>query len=178
MNSQSFLFEAKTTYDQNAYRALVQLMLRRLRRWPRLAVLSLGFLTLAAAAYRLFTAPSFDVVAVVLLIFGNALIIFSAFAEYFLVQMLGAETGKKHPLINRYRFFESFLEIAPSCGDSSQIPYEQISRILDYKGYLFLFVGGRSAYILSPRSITKGTEEKLRDFLNQKLSARQNASIC
>ena len=172
MNSHPFLFEAKTIYDQEAYRALVQLMLRRLRRWPRLAVLSLGFLTLIAAAYRLFTIFSFDVVAVVLLIFGNALIIFSAFAEYFLVQMLSAETGRKNPLVNRYRFFENFLEIAPSQGDSRQISYKQISRILDYKGYLFLFIGGQSAYILSPCSLTKGTEEKLRTFLNRKLAAR------
>lgn len=164
------LFETKTVYDQETYRILVQLMLRKLRRLPRLAVLTLGFGTLFLAGYRLFTRADFDLICVLFLLFGNALVIFAVFAEYFLTLMLCAETGKKNPLINRYRFYPEELEISPSNGQPFRIPYSHFGRILEYKNRLFLFVDDKNAFILNPSSMTRGTEEKLRDFLNEKLA--------
>ena len=169
MHEQRLLFEARTAYDAGAYRALVQMMLRKLRRWPRLAVMTLGFGTLALAGYRLFSGSSFDLLCILFLLFGNALILFSVFAEYFLVQMLLAETGKSAPLVNCYRFRDDCLEIRSGNAAPESIPYSRITRILEYGHYLFLFVDGRTSYILDPRSLVRGSEAALRTFLNEKL---------
>ena len=164
------LFEMKTVYDQETYRILVQLMLRKLRRLPRLAVLTLGFGTLFLAGYRLFTGADFDLICVLLLLLGNTLSIVAVFAEHFLTLMLCAETGKKNPLVNHYRFYPEELEISPSNGQPFRIPYSHFGRILEYKNRFFLFVDNKNAFILNPSSMTKGTERNLRDFLNKKLT--------
>lgn len=166
----------KTVYNQETYKALVQLMLRKLRRLPRIAVLTLGFGTLFLAGYRLFTGSDFDLISILFLLFGNALIIFAVFAEYFLTLMLCAETGKTHPLVNRYRFYMDEVEISPSNGPAFRIPYHHFGRILEYRHLLFLFVDDKKAFILDPASMTKGTERKLKEFLNQKLAENLQSS--
>ena len=169
MNETEILFEMKTTYDQNTYRSLVQLMLRKLRRTPRLAVLTLGFGTLFLSGYHLLSTSTFSLTIMLFLIFGNALIIFSVFAEYFLTSMLCAETGKKHPLVNCYRFYLKKVEISPSNGETFCIPYAHFNHILEYQNLLFLFADNKNTFILDPSSMTKGNEKNLKTFLNQKL---------
>lgn len=169
MNEPPCLFETNTIYDQHAYRALVELMLRKLRRWPRTAILTLGFGTLILAGYRIFTITSFDVISVLFLLLGNAIILFAVFAEHFLIQMLCAETGKKKALVNDYRFFQNYLEIISNPGRTDRVSYDRISRILEYKHYFFLFIDGRTAYILDPSALRMGTETNLRRFLDEKL---------
>lgn len=170
MNERHCLFELKTVYDQETYRALVQLMLRKLRRMPRIAVLTLGFGTLLIAGYQLFTGSDFDLVSILFLLFGNAMIIFSVFAEHFLTLMLCAETGKKNPLVNRYVFYPEEVEVCPNKGESFHIPYSHFGRILEYRQLLFLFVDDKNAFILNPLSMTKGSPQGLKTFLNEKLA--------
>lgn len=175
MNEEKLLFEVKTVYDQQNYKILVQLMLRKLRRFPRMAVLLLGCGTLFLAGYRIFTRTSFDLTGIILLLFGNALVIFAVFAEYFLTMMLCAETGKKTPLVNCYRFYSENLEVSSSAGQLSTIPYSHFERILEYQNRLFLFMDDKNAFILDLSAIIKGRECKLKAFLNEKLA--QNVRV-
>lgn len=163
------LFETKTTYDQAAYRALVRLMMGKMRRWPRMAVLTLGIGTLVLAGYQIFARASFDVVSILFIILGDVLIVFAVFAEYFLVQMLLAQTGKKNPMVNIYRFCQDCLEISSGSPQPVQVAYGQISRILEFGQYYFLFTGERNAYIINPSAMSRGSQQGLRVFLEEKL---------
>lgn len=169
MNDIPCLYENRTTYNQEAYRALVKLMMGKMRRWPRMAVLTLGIGTLVLAGYQMFTSSSFNIVSILFIIFGDALIVFAVFAEYFLVQMLLSQTGRKNQLVNCYRFYPDYMEIAPINGEPSRISYGQISRILEYGQYYFLFTDGKNAYIINPSSMSRGTRQELRTFLEEKL---------
>ena len=83
--------------------------------------------------------------------------------------MLCAETGKKHPLVNCYRFYLKKVEISPSNGETFCIPYTHFNHILEYQNLLFLFADNKNTFILDPSSMTKGNEKNLKTFLNQKL---------
>lgn len=167
MNENDCLFEIHTVFNRDTYRALVQLMLRKLRRWPRIMLLTLGFGTLFLAGYRILTVDTFDVVSILFLILGNVLILFSVFAEHFLIRMLCAQTGVQTPLLNRYYFFSADWEVRSGNADPERLSYERITRILEYQHYLFLFLDGKNAYILDLGSIKKGTEKGLRAFLEK-----------
>lgn len=44
------LYQVETVYDEEAYSALAYLMIRKLRRWPRILLLITGFFSIVGAA--------------------------------------------------------------------------------------------------------------------------------
>lgn len=167
MKEENVIFEAQTPYDDAANRALIQLMLRKLRRWPRLLVLSLGILMVVTGAALCFVQASFTLSAVLLVVLGDAAALFALFAEPFLVAMFRAQY-KDAPVVNLYRFYDDRLSVS-NAQLAREIPYAGFVRVLETGGYFFLFLNDRTAFILRKSTLRRGTPEALRDFLAKRV---------
>ena len=98
------LHEAKTVYDQEAYNALAGLMIRKLRKWPRLVLIFTGFVSVAGAAAIMIAQGRVSAVGAIVLLTGNLLCMFGLYAQRFAVRMMMASSGKGDPPVNRYLF--------------------------------------------------------------------------
>ena len=87
-------YEIKTRYDEAAYTALVHLMMKKLRRWPRLILLATGFISVAGSAAVMFT-QGVSLTGAAFLIAGNLMCMFGLFAPgYFIWNPLHAASAK------------------------------------------------------------------------------------
>lgn len=177
MIKNKLLYEATTKYDQAAYQALTRLMLRKLRKAPRLLLLGLGILMLFTGGWLFFSDGGFSLRSSLLLLIGNFITIFALMAEHFLVRMFMAENKKYGELVNLYQFYDEGMAISNN-HTNTDIPYSEFGPILDSGGYLFLFLKNKQAYILRKSEMRKGKAENLCSFLEERITAcrEQNAN--
>lgn len=67
-----------------------------------------------------------------------------------------------------YRFGDNFFEAAAQGGDTDQVAYEKLTRLVETKEYLFLFTAPGVAHILGKQDFTQGTPDSLLHFLAEK----------
>lgn len=67
-----------------------------------------------------------------------------------------------------YRFGDNFFEAAAQGGDTDRVAYEKLTRVVETRGYVFLFTAPGVAHILGKQDFTQGTPEGLLAFLSEK----------
>jgi len=172
MQLNDILFEATTTYDEAAYRALTRLMLRKLRKMPRILLICLGILMLVTGGWLFFADGRLSIRASLLLLSGNFITLFSIMAEHFLVRMLMAENSKYGKLINLYQFHYEGMTFSNN-HTKACIPYSEFGPVFDNGAYLFLFMKNRQAFILRKSEMRKGTAEELCSFLEKRITSAE-----
>ena len=131
-------YEIKTRYDEAAYAALVHLMMKKLRRWPRLVILATGFVSVAGSAAVMFT-QGVSLTGAIFLIAGNLMCMFGLFAPRIAVRMMIASNKKGEAPVNVYVFSDEGMRVRSS-ETEKEYSYGFIRRILEMSGYLFFFM--------------------------------------
>jgi len=155
----------KTTYDEGACRALVHLMLGRLRRWPRFALISLGLVTAAGMGMLMVFRGRVSAPAFLAMILSSMLCTVGFFLEETASRMLMASYGKTPPEFS-YEFGGEEIRIVYADRDV-RYSYAYVLRLLEMSGYLFMFMKDGQAYILRHADVQPGYEQ-LRQLLNEK----------
>jgi len=172
----NLVYEATTKYDEAAYRALSRLMLRKLRRMPRLLLLGLGILLIITGGWLFFIDGQISLRSSLPLLFGNFIMIFALFAEHFLVRLFMAENKQYGELVNLYQFYDEGLAFSNNYT-KADIPYNEFLHIFDSGSYLFMFMQNKQAYILRKSEMHKGTSENLCLFLENRIAACREQDV-
>ncbi len=162
-------YEAATTYDEAAYAALAYLMIRRLRRAPRLILIVLGLATVVGAAVMMLLEGRVSALWLVLLAMGNVVCMVGLLAEKFAVRMMCAANKKGAPEV-RYVFREDGMTVATP-EETHAYAYGEVVRVLDMSGYLFFFCRDGQVYMLRQAEM-KGHLKAFRAFLEEKLTKK------
>ena len=167
-------FSVTTVYDEAAYAALVRLMMKKLRRWPRYVLIGTGLLSIAGAGYAMLTQSEISAPALLFLLLGNLMCVFGFFADKFAVRMMMASNKKGETVENRYLFDGDGLEI--SSGEAiKRYAFSEMARVFETEGYLFFFLNGGRVYLMR-RSDAGGDYDALRAFIDGKLAAVRQAA--
>ena len=162
------LHEAKTVYDQEAYNALAGLMIRKLRKWPRLVLIFTGFVSVAGAAAIMIAQGLVSAVGAIVLLTGNLLCMFGLYAQRFAVRMMMASSGKGDPPVNRYLFGPDGMRVCAGGGERDY-PYAAIHRVLEMSGFLFFFCSDGQVYMMRCTDV-RGSAGAFRRFLEERLT--------
>lgn len=169
------IYRNETRYAGEAYRALSELMVRRLKRGPRFLALSAGVLGTAAAAVWMMGEGRAGTFPLLLLLCSNMVMMLGLFAVPLSARLLSA--SHPEPPVWRYVFSGEGV-IARSAGVERQIAYADISRVIIRSGYLFMFCGDKNVYIVSLSGFENGKDAFL-DFFERALDrARGDLSEC
>ena len=145
---------ASTTYDEKICESLVYLMLRKLRKWPRYALLLLGLLTAVGAGWVMLAAGQVSPLPFLVMILGSMLCTVALFLCQLATKMLIASYGKHFPTF-RYAFTPEELRI--TCGSREQAySYAYVLRLLEMSGLLFMFMRDGQVYILRQSDVQGG----------------------
>ena len=162
-------FEVRTRYDEAAYRALVCLMIGRLRRWPRRVVLLTGFTAVIVSAWIMIASGDASILAFAVLLTGNLTCMFGLFAPRIALRMMMASNRKGDTPLFEYRFSDGEMRVRAQDREHSYT-YAFIRKVLEMSGYLFFFTGDRQVYLLNIRDIS-GNYRTFRSFLDERLQA-------
>ena len=164
------LYTCKTVYDEAAYTALVHLMMKKLRRWPRRIILLTGFVSMMGAAAMMFM-QGVSLIGAVFLIAGNLMCMFGLFAPRIAVRMMMASNKKGEMPVNEYTFDEDEVQIS-TAQTQKTYSYGFFHRILEMSGYLFFFMQDEQIYLLKTSDMPD--YNTFRAFLNEHvLAARE-----
>ena len=162
-------FEVVTVYDEAAYAALVRLMMKKLRRWPRYLLMGTGILSIAGAGYAILIQNVISAPALLFLLLGNLMCVFGIFADKFAVRMMLASNKKGTVVENHYLFDEEGLEIRS--GDSvKRYAFKDMTRVFETGEYLFFFFSDGQICLMR-RLDAGGDYDALRAFIDRKLAA-------
>lgn len=164
-------YEIKTRYDEAAYAALVHLMMKKLRRWPRLVILASGFVSVAGSAAVMFT-QGVSLTGAIFLIAGNLMCMFGLFAPRIAVRMMIASNKKGEAPVNVYVFSDEGMCVRSS-ETEKEYSYGFIRRILEMSGYLFFFMQDGQTYLL--RAADAANYAAFREYLNERVLAARAA---
>ncbi len=168
------LYTCKTVYDEAAYTALVHLMMKKLRRWPRRVILLTGFVSMTGAAAMMFM-QGVSLIGAVFLIAGNLMCMFGLFAPRIAVRMMMASNKKSKTPVNEYAFCEDEVRIRTEQMQKTY-SYGFFCRILEMSGYLFFFMQDEQIYVL--RTADVPDYSAFRAFLNAHvLAARERKEV-
>ncbi|HBR02164.1 MAG TPA: hypothetical protein DD738_06110 [Ruminiclostridium sp.] len=160
-------FEGNTIYDEAAYGALVHVMVNKVRRTPRILMLSAGILMLFSGCVLLFLKKALTLGSGLMLLGGIAVWMVAIFLEPLATKMLMKEQKLNRPEEYRYQFFaQEFTVEAPN--GTKTVPYQSIRNILSAKGYLFFFVEDQ-VYLLQTVGLIRGSGEDLYRFLEPRI---------
>jgi len=154
-----------TTYDESACRALVHLMLGKLRRWPRFALIALGLVTAVGAGMLMVLQGHVSALPFLMMILGSMLCTVGFCLEEVASRMLMASYGKTPPEFV-YEFGEEEIRVAFADRDV-RYSYGYVLRLLEMSGYLFMFMKDGQAYMLRQSDVQAGYEQ-LKRLLNMK----------
>ena len=167
-NNELVRFRGTTRYTEEAYNALAYLMIRKLRKWPRLLVILTGFVSVAGAAAMMILQKQISVVGIIVLLVGNILCMFGFFAQRFCVKMMMAGNKKGVVPQNDYLFMDDCMRVM-SGENHKDYSYGYIRRVLEMSGYLFMFTSDGQLYLLSLKGM-KGSLKDFRAFLEERIS--------
>ncbi len=168
------LYAAKTVYDEAAYRALVWLMLRKLRPWPRYLVMATGLFSMVGAGYVMISTGDISIMSLLFLFLGNLFLMFGIFAQRLMVRMMMASNKKGEVPENHYAFYPDHVMITTGEGKRGYA-YTAMRRVLDSQGFLFFFFRDGQAFVMRHNDMPAKQFISLRDFLNARLAERQGA---
>ena len=135
-----------TTYDEKTCRSLVYLMLCRLRKWPRYALLTLGLSTAVLAGMIMLSQGYVSALPFLVMIIGSMLCTVALCLPQIATKMLVASYGKSFPTFD-YAFGED--EFTVRTGErEQQYSYGYVLRLLEMSGLLFMFMKDGQMYIL------------------------------
>ena len=154
-------YEIKTRYDEAAYTALVHLMMKKLRRWPRLILLATGFISVAGAAAVMFT-QCVSLTGAVFLIAGNLMCMFGLFAPRIAVRMMVASNKKGEAPVNAYAFSDEGMRVR-SGETEKEYSY----------GFIFFFMRDGQTYLL--RAADAANYPAFREYLNERVLTARGA---
>ncbi len=160
-------FEGNTIYDKAAYRALVHVMVNRVRRTPRILLLSAGVLMLFSGFVLLFLKKALSLGGCLMLLAGVVVLIFAVFLEPLATKMLIKEQKLNRPEEYRYQFFAQEFTVEALNGTKT-VPYQSIRNLLSAKGYLFFFAEDQ-VYLLQTGGLIQGSGEDLYRFLEPRI---------
>jgi hypothetical protein len=164
-------FESHTTYDETAYRALTYVMIRKVRPMPRILLISLSILMLFSGSALLFLNNTLSLGSSLLLLLGSVLFFFSIFLESFATKMLMKDQKADRSVVYHYQFFDQEFTVT-NAVDTSTISYQSIRKILSFRGYL-LFFADQQVYIVQVSRLSKGTGERLCQFLESRINKQK-----
>ena len=161
------LFSTTTLYDNAAYSALVNLMMRKIYRLPRYFVMLTGLLSIVLCGYRLFVAGPSAIV-VFFLVLGNLFTLLGIFAPRFVVRLLCVQS--REPFRIQYEFYEHEMHMITTV-EKKVCAYSSIRRIIEWQSFWFFFLNNGQVYLLRPDAAPNNAS--LRTFINQKLAKGQ-----
>lgn len=152
-------FRAVSRYDEAAYNALAYLMIRKLRKWPRILLIAVGMITAAGSAVLMLVQGNITPLGILLMMLGSMMSFFGVLAQPMVVKMLMAGQKKNGIPENTYLFAEEKLIICAAQAQK-EYPYSAIGRVLEMSGYLFFFMNDGQMYLMGLKDV-KGS---LKDF--------------
>lgn len=170
------LFEARTksterTYIETIYRNFFkfhtwnQLKLK----WAYAFLVALGAIIYIVCAIVL-VMGSTDYLTIGCAIFLATFLIIYPWFAHMLPYRMWKSSYKSWGLTNIFSFYSDYLEVSNQ-QQKSKIYYHQFFRIYETTDYFYLYLNKMSALIIAKESITLGSPEELRAFLQQKLGA-------
>ncbi len=160
------VIHATTTYDEQVCNSLVYLMLYKLRKWPRYAIISLGLVTAVAAAMIMLTEGNVSALPFLVMVLGSMLCMVGIYLKPIASKMLLASYGKKRP-----RFCYEFCtdEIHINYADNTRTySYGFVLRLLEMSGMLFMFMKDGQVFILKHTDVKEGYQ-KLKTLLENQI---------
>lgn len=161
-------FRAVTRYDENACNALAYLMIHRLRKVPRIMLIVAGMLTAFGSAALMLYIGNITPLGLLMMMLGSMLSIFGVLAQRFAVKMMTAQYKKNGVPENTYLFYEDHLRIQ-AAAQYRDYRYDDLLRVLEMSGYLFLFTRDHQLYLLGLKDV-KGSQRKFRAFLEDRIT--------
>lgn len=166
-------YRAVTRYDEEAYNALAYLMIRRLRRWPRIALIAVGMITALGSAVLMLCVGNLSPLGILLMLLGSAMCFFGVLAQRFVVKMMMAGSKKGEEPQNAYLLMDGCLRV--QSGEAKKdYPYASVRRVLEMSGYLFLFMDDGQLYLLGLKDV-KGRVKDFRAFLETRITEARQA---
>lgn len=166
-------YRAVTRYDEEAYNALAYLMIRKLRRWPRIALIAVGLITALGSALLMLYTGSLSPLGVLLMLLGSAMCFFGVLAQRFVVKMLTAGRKNGEAPQNSYLLMDGCMRVQ-SGEEQKDYPYASFRRVLEMSGYLFLFADDGQLYLLGLKDV-KGSVKDFRAFLEARITEARQA---
>lgn len=159
-------FYAVTTYDEQVCAALAYLMLNKLRRWPRMAILSTGIVTAVAAGMIMLTEGRVSALPFLIMILGSMLCMVGFNLRLVTTKLLVAQYGSHWP---EFHYVFSQDEILVKHGEQKkQYTYGYVMRLLEMSGFLFMFMKDGQVYILRQADVKEGYSQ-LKELLENKV---------
>lgn len=163
-----------TAYNEDACRALVHLMLGKLRRWPRYALILTGIVTSVAAGMLMVMQGSVSALPFLCMIVGSMLCTVGFYLETVACRMLVAVYHKGYP---SFEFSFSEEEIRIIYADHEiYYSYAYVYRLIEMSGYLFMFMHDGQMYMIR-QSDVPGNYLRLKELLNQKCAKPDASSM-
>lgn len=144
----------KTTYDEQVCASLAYLMLNKLRKWPRYAILSFGMVTTVAAGMIMLTEGRVNALPFLVMIVGSMLCMVGFNLRTIVTKLLLAQYGSNMPEF-RYEFSPDEIRITHG-EQEKQYSYDYILRLLEMSGLLFMFMKDGQVYILRQVDVKQG----------------------
>lgn len=162
-------FRAITDYDEQAYRALVHITMKHLRRWPRILLMATGTVSvLLPGAYMVSTGQT-SFLLVLLVFTGNLAMLAGVFAPRIATRMLVANNIRGEAPVVRFRFHQGAMQVENQEG-VREYSYRDVQRVFDALGYLVFFFRDKRVDMLRQEDLEGGSPESFRSFLNTRLS--------
>lgn len=165
---ESIRFRASTRYDEDAYNALAYLMIRKLRKWPRLLLMVVGLATSFGSALLMLFQGSITPMGLLLMMLGSLMTLFAVLAQRFCVKMMMASNQKGQLPQNSYLFGDDTLCVK-SGERRKEYRYQSIRRVLEMSGYLFFFMEDGQLYLLALKDV-KGSLKEFRSWLEDRIT--------
>lgn len=167
-------FTVTTVYDQAAYIALVNLMMNKLRRWPRMIILATGFVSVVGSGMLMLTQGSVSAGPFLVMMLGSMMCMLGFFAPRFAVRMMMASNKKGPAPENTYLFSRDGMRIQNG-ATQKDYTYAFMNRLLEMSGYLFLFMKDGQVYMLRQTDV-KGGYSRLHQYLEECLTAERKTA--
>lgn len=165
---ESFRFRASTRYDEDAYNALAYLMIRKVRKWPRILLMVVGLATSFGSALLMLFQGRVTPLGLLLMLLGSLMTLFAVLAQRFCVKMMMASNPKGQLPQNNYLFGEDTLCVE-SGNRRKKYRYQSIRRVLEMSGYLFFFMEDGQLYLLALKDV-KGSLKEFRSWLEDRIT--------
>lgn len=169
-------FHASTTYDEPAYRALVQVTMKHLRRWPRRMLILSGILSVLLPGAYMISQAKTPFIALLTVFIGNWMVIVGIFAPAIATRMLVASNRKGEAPVVRFAFGEGVVQVE-NRQKTRRYAYAEIQRVFEVMGYFVFFFKDKQVDLLKQQALTGGSLQEFRSFLNARLAGEgRNAS--
>ena len=158
-----------TLYDEAAYTALVNLMMNKLRRWPRIVLLATGLVSAVGSGMMMLAYGQASPALFGVMMLGSMMCMLGFLAPRFAVRMMMAGNRKGETPQNTYLFSDAGITVRTK-DNQREYTYDYVSRMLEMSGYLFMFMKDGQVFLLKQTDVKSGYR-RLHDDLERRLTA-------